>query len=1489
MTDTTTTNNNEITTQTNELLTERYFAYMIPYTDIRNATKKLSVNGAYSMFRETVPYLEEEHTTLSKSIIICKVSSNPIHAKTSNNLPEQASYAEFTSNQSCFIEDYVKNKIFGTNLTNGTDNGNTSKPATHMHKFEYLYIPIGNSFQYKKIENIKELTELSDTITNTKIVLASLGYICSEFPFSQTVGRKFEIYDLTDQEELCRNIPVLNQLHKFTRTFRLTEDMIADIWKACFAWGSSGRTNMSSYTNNSPATSEIMANSLFDFAFENYDRFANNIANGNLFSRYYGVDTHDSINIISFLGSSPGYRCVVSFYHKNDVPNISITDVMGNLAGRQYKLPAGQFQPGFQNIAERHYFPEDYRNSKPDTDHPIFQLAATCMINSLLANMDYPFQPFDFQIGIKESEATIGSKSRGGGSVKTTVKKTSLDYKILIENEFLDRIINKDGSIKQTVKSLAKFINPENSILLKNISHSIMESLFDTTEHGAYWPISEYQEFESVKSRIKAPLFSYQKRNVSWMNGVESDVSTSRRAMEFKHLGLFEHLLDKQQEINQASIVEFNIGTNHYNTVMLRNGTNIPIPKKVKPVVKLSGGVLADDVGLGKTLSIISHLVTQHDRDKADYLAGKFDCNTLVIIPPRLLKQWIYEIEKYTPAGMFNIIGLASITDVKKYAASKQADFEAAAAASESAAIGSITTNAANKSTASGDNSSSAPASPTSNTDETFISRGPFRVPNSLKADYKVLITQLIEDSGILNNVAKVTTIHRDGSVTSKKEDMSSKLDNGPKLTTSDGISAQEQNKNHMPRSPAKKMDIVIMSANLLSNTNYREYLGSAYNANGKQVGYDFHTADYVDIFRMKWNRIVVDEAHERIQVETNDNSLDMDTKAVSYSIIHLLQSRFRWAMTATPFEHGYSNLLGYLLWLMPAAKIDINTFSANRLSELYTTSSYAFTHYINDIDIMHINAKYLLTQAESLDLQKRIVSKTSKRAVSAEINIPIFTEEVHKIQLGNIEKNIYNNAKTDNNYRGDKLRRLFELCTNICISTEDIQSLGIDPNKIMSLEELNQAMIGNFGKQLDVVLVDLADAHRELPLCERKKDLAAKIQTNLRGLEPRLGQRNLSINNQYRNFVESAFSHEDSGSYGYGGDAYETRDKRVLKKLRKDLYSRLLECEAFSEMIIGITIEIMDGFGADRPSWDEYLVLFIIDFMLGTFSTRSDRQQKTIEENIAKLEREKVRLTNQIKLFESNDFIKEKTSDPCSICWTDYTEDSRVAVTHCRHVYCGDCFTAMSTNKTSISCPECRADVIVKSTNITTMRDLLGANKPADPVESSTEAKTEVPEWKTACISKYGTKMATLIEILKELFATSGNRVIIFSQYDLMLKLIGRTLDEYGIKSVYARGNVRVVNKNIDTFKRDESIRVIMLSSEHSNSGSNLTEASHIILVDVLNMSADQTKQVETQAIGRAVRLGQRKPVKVVRLITQETIESETYEKNKYDIKSIQ
>jgi SNF2 family DNA or RNA helicase len=121
------------------------------------------------------------------------------------------------------------------------------------------------------------------------------------------------------------------------------------------------------------------------------------------------------------------------------------------------------------------------------------------------------------------------------------------------------------------------------------------------------------------------------------------------------------------------------------------------------------------------------------------------------------------------------------------------------------------------------------------------------------------------------------------------------------------------------------------------------------------------------------------------------------------------------------------------------------------------------------------------------------------------------------------------------------------------------------------------------------------------------------------------------------------------------------------------------------------------------------------------------------------------------------------------------------------------------------------------------------------------------------------------------------------------MLKMISKTLEEYNIKFVHCTGNNYVVNRNIMKFKKDDSYLVILLSSENANSGSNLTESSHVILVDVLQHDTEQTKAIEFQAIGRTIRLGQSLSVKIVRFITKGTIEEEHYNNTKYDINIFQ
>ena len=61
---------------------------------------------------------------------------------------------------------------------------------------------------------------------------------------------------------------------------------------------------------------------------------------------------------------------------------------------------------------------------------------------------------------------------------------------------------------------------------------------------------------------------------------------------------------------------------------------------------------------------------------------------------------------------------------------------------------------------------------------------------------------------------------------------------------------------------------------------------------------------------------------------------------------------------------------------------------------------------------------------------------------------------------------------------------------------------------------------------------------------------------------------------------------------------------------------------------------------------------------------------------------------------------------------------------------------------------------------------------------------------------------------------------------------------------------------------QKQEKTRVIMLSLEHAASGTNLVEASHVILIDPVAGSKEEAIAVESQAIGRAHRMGQDKQV---------------------------
>lgn len=184
-----------------------------------------------------------------------------------------------------------------------------------------------------------------------------------------------------------------------------------------------------------------------------------------------------------------------------------------------------------------------------------------------------------------------------------------------------------------------------------------------------------------------------------------------------------------------------------------------------------------------------------------------------------------------------------------------------------------------------------------------------------------------------------------------------------------------------------------------------------------------------------------------------------------------------------------------------------------------------------------------------------------------------------------------------------------------------------------------------------------------------------------------------------------------------------------------------------------------------------------------------------------------------------------------------------------------------------AIKCPVTRD--ILTSTDLLVVKD---PKSTADQAESSVNIER----------NRWGTKMAHLVNLLKKVFEENHeHKVIIFSQWNKMLDMISQVLEDYHIEFVFCRGNVHMMSKSIHRFKHDQTIKVILLCSESCSSGSNLTEATHIFLMDTVNTTAENARAIEEQAVARAVRLGQRFNVQVKRFIMKDTIEEEHHRRN--------
>ncbi|KAM0548185.1 hypothetical protein ACHAPJ_009983 [Fusarium lateritium] len=141
-----------------------------------------------------------------------------------------------------------------------------------------------------------------------------------------------------------------------------------------------------------------------------------------------------------------------------------------------------------------------------------------------------------------------------------------------------------------------------------------------------------------------------------------------------------------------------------------------------------------------------------------------------------------------------------------------------------------------------------------------------------------------------------------------------------------------------------------------------------------------------------------------------------------------------------------------------------------------------------------------------------------------------------------------------------------------------------------------------------------------------------------------------------------------------------------------------------------------------------------------------------------------------------------------------------------------------------------------------------------------------------------HSTKIQAIVEdVRKDLWTTKS---IIFSCWTRTLYLISRHLDKAKIPYLQLDGNSPLPQRQttLSKFETDDEMPVLIMTTGTGAFGLNLTCANRIFIAEL-----QWNPSVESQAISRAIRLGQESEVQVMRYVIADTVEVEIRQQQEY------
>lgn len=135
---------------------------------------------------------------------------------------------------------------------------------------------------------------------------------------------------------------------------------------------------------------------------------------------------------------------------------------------------------------------------------------------------------------------------------------------------------------------------------------------------------------------------------------------------------------------------------------------------------------------------------------------------------------------------------------------------------------------------------------------------------------------------------------------------------------------------------------------------------------------------------------------------------------------------------------------------------------------------------------------------------------------------------------------------------------------------------------------------------------------------------------------------------------------------------------------------------------------------------------------------------------------------------------------------------------------------------------------------------------------------------------TRFDTKVEETMNIVQEVVESGDDKIVIFSQWERMTRLIATELEKLGVGYASLNGKVPSEKRNalVEKFWNEPSC-MVFISTDTGSTGLNLQIASRVI-----NLDLPWNPSVLEQRVGRVHRIGQRRNIQVLNMISQDSFE---------------